>query len=65
MRVWEICYPDENNNTITECLTEKGILDQYYDYFSKKMLDMGKSPMITERNCIDNFVIVHWATEVK
>lgn len=65
MRVWEICYPDEKYGDVTECLTEKGILDQYYEYFSTQMLKVGKSPLITEQNCIQDWIIVHWAREVK
>lgn len=65
MKVYEISYPDEKYGDITECLTETGILEAYYAHWSAKMMRIGKSPEITEQNCIDDFIVVHWATEVK
>ena len=65
MKVWEIQYPDEKYGDITECLTDDGIISQYYDYWSTAMVKVGKTPLITRDNCIQDFVIVHWAKEVK
>ena len=53
-----IFYQDPNGEY---CLTEKEVLDGYYSYWSGKMLEVHKSPMITERNCINDYMIVHWA----
>jgi len=45
-------------------LTEEEILQEYFDHWSKKMVKAGKSSIISEKNCIDDWVIVHWAREV-
>jgi hypothetical protein len=65
IRLWEICYPDEKHGDITEVMTDSGILDTFYDYWSGKMLSLGKSPIITTENCIEDWVTIHWAVEVK
>ena len=65
MKVYEISYPDEKYGNITECYTEKGIIDSYYDEWVEKMFKAGKLHDLTKQNCIDDWVTINWATEVK
>lgn len=65
MKQWQIVYPGENNNTIYEILNEVQILNNYYDYWSNKMFNIGKGLQATENNCIEDWVVVHWALEIK
>ncbi len=45
-------------------ITEQEIIDQYFPYFSARLKEMGKEGLISEEECIDNFVAIHWATEI-
>lgn len=46
--------------------TEKHILDEYYSYWSQVMLEhTNRSPLITEKNCIEDWIVVNWAWELK
>lgn len=45
-------------------LSEKQILDEYWNYWSGCMLKAHKSPEITEENCIEDFCIIHWAWKI-
>ncbi|WP_249370118.1 hypothetical protein, partial [Actinomyces sp. 186855] len=43
-------------------LTEDEVLDVYWDYWKDKMEKAEKpSHLITESNCIEDFITVHWA----
>ncbi len=64
MKLYEIAYPDENNNDIVEILTEDEIIEQYYTYWSTKMIQNCPGEPITRERCIEDWCIVHWATEV-
>lgn len=47
--------------------TEKEILDMYWDYWYAQMVrKYGQGHyLITEQNCIDDWVVTHYATELK
>jgi hypothetical protein len=64
MKTYEIAYPDENNNTVVERLTEDQIIEQYYKYWSMKMIENCPGEPITRERCIEDWVTVHWAMEV-
>lgn len=42
--------------------SEDRIIEEYWPYWSKAMLDHGGlSPRITRENCIDDWCVVNWA----
>lgn len=45
-------------------ISEQEILDQYFSCWSERMKEIGKEDEISEDNCIEDWVIVNWATEV-
>jgi hypothetical protein len=47
--------------------TEKEILDMYWDFWYAQMVrKYGQGHyLITEQNCIDDWVVTHYATELK
>jgi hypothetical protein len=46
-------------------LTEKEILDYYWNYWSSAQWSAGVDPIdITPEDCILDFVLVHWAQEI-
>lgn len=64
MKIYEIAYPDDLGNAITEVLTEDEIIAQYYPYWSTKMIENHPNEPITRERCIQDWVTVHWATEI-
>ena len=42
-------------------LSEKEILDSYYDYWCGKMREVGKESEISKDNCIADWCVIHWA----
>lgn len=56
---------DDNNLGVVVEITEEEILQSYWSYWVEQMLKVHKLPMITEQNCIEDFVIANWAWEIK
>jgi hypothetical protein len=57
-------FNDDDNPEII--LSEKEILDQYFSHWLSMMAKAGKNlPPNAEQICIDDWVVVHWAQEVK
>lgn len=46
-------------------ISDKRIIETYFDWWSNKMKSVNKSALISEENCIEDFCVVHWATEFK
>jgi hypothetical protein len=69
MRFWTIAYPDENGNDVFETLSDAEIIASYWDHWYGKMCaKFGKDHVDShycQQDCIDDWVIVHWATESK
>lgn len=67
MKYYTISYPDENDNDVTETLSEKEIVEQFWHYWYGKMCEkFGKEHVdanYTVQDCIDDWVVVHWAVE--
>ena len=65
MRYWTIVTPDYNlfwqEYDKWETLSEKDILNEYWDWWSGRMKEVGKEDMISEERCIEDWCIVHWA----
>jgi len=64
MKHYKIIYPNEHGERIEETLSEQDILDYYWDYWYEQMVRVDKRHLISIKNCIDDWVIVHWAAEV-
>ena len=50
-------------NPIT--ITEKEIIELYYTYWCIQMEKAKKFDLINEENCIEDWVTVNWAWEIK
>ena len=46
-------------------LTDFDIIDDYFPYWSKRMKAVGKEDMISIERCIDDYIVVNWAEELK
>ena len=66
MRYWTIVYPDKHPTLDFdidrwETLSEKEILDSYWNYWYGKMVDRGLIDSATEDNCLFDWCTIHWA----
>jgi hypothetical protein len=55
-------YEDPDGEVV---LSRDAILDLYYPWWSRRMLEIGKLLMITEQNCIEDWVISNYAVRIK
>lgn len=67
MKYYEISYPNELDEDVFEVLSEMDIIRQYWKHWYSKMVEkFGPDHTdITVENCIEDWVVVHWAVEVK
>lgn len=69
MRYWTIVAPDEDGIPIYETLSEDEILEQYWDYWSGRMIEKyGEEEFQknwSKQDCIDDWCILHWSWESK
>jgi len=68
MKYWTFVEPGEDGTTpVYQTLSDDEILEQYWDYWYGKMCEKyGKEKVDTgwsKQDCIDDWVIVHWAWE--
>lgn len=64
MRRFHYTEPDDNFLPVHIIVTEDYIIKNYFPYWSNAMTDKGKSKDINNRNCIDDYCIIHWAEEI-
>lgn len=62
MRVFAYNEQEANNPLL---ITDKQILEEYYPWWKEQMIKVNKSNLINEDNCIDDWVIINWAWELK
>ena len=67
MRCYEVSYLNADNKDMREILSEMEILQQYWKYWYSRMVEKfgPDHPEITVQNCIDDWVVVNWAVELK
>ena len=46
-------------------LTEEQIYNEYWDYWCAQMRKVGKEDMISKERCLEDWITVYWAWEVK
>lgn len=65
MRVWRYVWPDENFDPVEEFVSEAEILTNYHPWWAAEMKRIGREHLISDENCIHDWVVLHWAEEVK
>ena len=67
MKSYRYVEPDENDQVKEVILTEEDILKEYWEFWSRKMAEKfgPNHELITTENCIEDWLVSHWATEVK
>ena len=63
MKYYTIVFPGEFNQHVQETWSVDQILKSYYTYWVTNMIQCNKQADISENNCIEDWCIVHWATE--
>jgi len=63
MRYWIYAEPvnEKSVEPIFQIFSDKAILASYWEYWCKQMRKVNKPEEMTEANCIDDWVAVHWA----
>ena len=68
MRTFEYIEPTsvEDSTPVFLRKTEEEILTEYWNYWKEKMARCcSNKNAITKENCIEDWCVIHWATEVK
>lgn len=63
MKYYTIVFPGEQGQHVQETWSTEQILKSYYPYWCGMMIQNVAAPDLSEVNCIDDWCIVHWATE--
>lgn len=63
MKYWTIVFPGEFGQHVQETWDEDQIIKSYYAYWTGKMIDAGHGDQVSREACIDDWTVVHWATE--
>ena len=65
MKYWSYSEPhyDASGKLFNVVVTksEDEILDEYYEYWVSRMKRVNKEDLISKDNCINDWVVVHWA----
>lgn len=61
MKYYTICYPGEHGQHVQETFSEYQILQSYFDYWYQQMRKVDKLDEISIKNCIEDWVVGHWA----
>lgn len=65
MTRWRYQEPGNDGEPHIVEMSEAEILAAYYPYWQAQMRRVGKEAEISEQSCIDDWVVVHWAEQVK
>jgi len=60
MKSYLSCDPDGD-----QVLTEDQIIAEFWDYWCTQMRRVGKEDMITRERCLEDWITINWAEEVK
>jgi hypothetical protein len=63
MKYWTICYPGDVGQHVQETFSEYQILQSYFDYWYQQMRKVERYDEVTIENCIQDWVVGHWAWE--
>lgn len=54
-------YQDQEGEHL---VTRDEIIKTYYPWWCEQMRKVGKEAYISEENCVDDWLVVHWAWDV-
>lgn len=64
MKSWSYLEPSSAPNVepVTITMTENEILERFYPQWVQQMMAAGHTEGITPMACIEDWIVVHWAT---
>lgn len=65
MKTYTYIEPGPDLEPIHTTMTEAQIIRTYYPYWCQQMRKVNKAHLINYKNCIEDWICVHWAWEVK
>lgn len=64
MKYYQISFPGEHGQDVTETWNEDQIIASYFRYWAVKMIESGHGDQVSRERCIDDWIVVHMAGEV-
>jgi hypothetical protein len=63
MRYWMYVEPVSatSSEPVYQVLSDKAVLDFYWEYWCSRMRAVGREAQISENNCILDWSAIHWA----
>lgn len=65
MTQWKYVDPGPNMEPVETIMSEEEILATFFPWWSAQMIKVGKADLISPANCIEDWVVVHWASKVE
>jgi hypothetical protein len=62
-KYYTIVFPGEFGQHVQETWTREQILKVYWTSWNRKMFQSGNSDKVSEENCIEDWIVTHWAEE--
>ena len=63
MKYYTIAFPGEYGQHVVETWSEDQIIKSYFRYWCMKMIEAGRGDQVSREQCIDDWIVVHWAVE--
>lgn len=63
MKYYTIVFPGEFGQHVQETWNREQILKFYWKYWNVKMFQAGMGDEVSEDRCVEDWIVVHWATE--
>ncbi len=63
MKYYTIAFPGEYGQHVVETWSEDQIIKSYFKYWCTKMVEAGRGDQVSRQQCIDDWIVVHWANE--
>jgi hypothetical protein len=63
VKYYTIVFPGEFGQHVQETWTREQILKVYWTSWNRKMFQSGNSDKVSEENCIEDWIVTHWAEE--
>lgn len=64
-QLWAYDEPARDGSNRHVVMSEAEILETYKVYWIEQMTKINKQSLITDENCIDDWIIVNWAYKVE
>jgi hypothetical protein len=61
MKYWTYVEQGKEGKEEYRTLSEARIIKEYYPYWSARMREVNKEHLINRENCIEDWVMLHWA----